>query len=106
MLNMTGAPAPDLTMFLIWLENVAPGGAWDFKRYAPNRTNDMLGNFNFGATGTIFFSNPTTLLSGAGVVQIVTNPSGSDGGIPFLIPPYGDDVQGQQEISQGIHGGC
>lgn len=107
MLQLTGAQNPSGTMFFIWLQNVAPGGAWDFKQNAPTRSNDRMGSFNFGATGNVFFPNsPTTILSGAGVVQLVTNPSGSDGGIPFLTPPYGDDQQGQREISQGINGGC
>jgi RHS repeat-associated protein len=90
-----------------WLMNVAPGGAWDYKNGAPTRGNDMMGNFNFGATGDVIFPNsPTTILSGAGVVQLVTNPSGSDGGIPFVLPPYGDDALGQSEIQAGIDGGC
>lgn len=101
--GMTNNPA--LVTFMVWFRNVAPGGAWDFKQNGGTRNDDMMGNFNFGATGTQFF-NPTTILSGAGVVQLVTNPSGSDGGIPFVTPPYGDDNQGQQETSAGINGGC
>jgi Bacterial toxin 44 len=90
--------------FMAWLFNVAPGGAWDYKNGAPTQNNDMMGNCNFGATGNLFFS-PTTILSGAGVVQLATNPSGGDGGIPLVTPPYGDDTAGQAQIMAGINGG-
>jgi hypothetical protein len=105
LLTQFGAQNPAMIAFLTWFQNVAPGGAWDFKANGGTRTDDMMGNFNFGATGTQFF-NSTTILSGAGVVQLATNPSAGDGGIPFVSPPYGDDNQGQQEISAGINGGC
>ena len=105
MMQQTGNPNAGITMFLIWLQDVAPGGAWDYKKNGGNSTDDEMGNFNFGATGNTFL-NPATILSGAGAVQLLTNPSGSDGGFPGISPPYGDDIQGQQEISDGINGGC
>lgn len=64
-----------------------------------------MGNFNYGATGSLFFG-PTTLLSSAGIVQLLTLPSNSSGGIPFVMPPYGDESGDQQDITAGINGGC
>ncbi len=59
--------------FLIWLNNVRPGGSQDYK-LSGQPGSEAAGNFNFGATGSLFFS-PTTLISGAGVVQLATNPA-------------------------------
>jgi hypothetical protein len=90
--------------FVAWLLNVAPGGKWDYKQ-SGQPGSEMMGNFNFGATGSDFFS-PTTLLSGAGIVQLLTLPSNSSGGIPFVMPPYGDESGDQIDIQAGIDAGC
>ena len=71
------------------------------------RWGEAMGNFNYGATANIFFgSSPLTIRSGAGVAQLMFNPGGSDGGIPFLVPPYGDAANDVPDINAGINGGC
>jgi RHS repeat-associated protein len=103
--GLTGAPNTGSIAFLIWLNNVRPGGSQDYK-LTGQPGSEAAGNFNFGATGSVFFSNPITLLSGAGVVQLLTNPLNSSGGIPWLIPPYGDEQGDQVDITAGINAGC
>ena len=85
-----------------WTAKVQEGGTWDYKVHGGTETE---GNFNYGATGSVMFS-PRTLLSAAGAVQLVTNPSVSDGGVPFISPPYGDQIQDQNDIKAGIAAGC
>jgi len=105
MMQQTGNPNAGLITFEIWLNNVRPGGRWDYKLTGKSGT-EAAGNFNFGATGSMFFS-PITLISGAGVVQLATNPANSSGGIPFFLAPYGDDaVNDIPNILAGINGGC
>jgi len=106
MLSEMGVHDPGLFTFVYWLENVMPGVTWDYKKNGGTAYADMMGNFNFGATGNVLISNPTTILSSAGTVQLIANPSGSNGGVPGLIPPYGDDTAGQAQIMDGINGGC
>jgi len=60
------------------------------------------GSLRAGAT----FFGSVTLLSAAGVVQLVTQPSNSSGGVPFVAPPYGDEAGDQADIAAGIGGGC
>lgn len=95
--------------FLYWFHSVAPGGQWDYKSVghtgAQAAYDDMMGNFNFCATGSVLFDQ-TTIFSDAGTVQLLTNPAGGQGGMPFVSPPYGDDLLGQEETKQGINGGC
>lgn len=106
MLQLAGSKMPYLAPFYTWLTNVAPGGAWDYKLSGQPGSEDM-GNFNFAATGNIFFGpSPLTLRSGAGAVQLLTYPQGSSGGIPFLLAPYGDAINDQQAITAGINGAC
>jgi RHS repeat-associated protein len=87
-----------------WLFRVVPGGAWDYK-LSGQPGSEAAGNFNYGATGSVFFG-PLTLKSAAGVVQLATLPSNSDGGIPFVKAPYGDSAADQTDIQSGISGGC
>ena len=87
-----------------WLANVSPGGSQDYK-LSGQPGSEAQGNFNFGTTGTLFFGS-TTLHSGAGIVQLLTLPSGSDGGIPFLVPPNGDAWDDYADIQAGIDAGC
>ena len=86
-----------------WLSMVREGGHWDYKRQPGG--SEEIGNFNYGATGSIMF-NAGTLLRAAGAVQLVTLPSASDGGSPIGGPPYGDQVRDQNDILAGIGGGC
>lgn len=67
-------------MLLSWIGRVWPNEQWDYKR--KRRGTEMMGTFNFGATGGIFF-DLKTLRSGAGIVQLFTLPSLSDG-VPFV----------------------
>jgi len=97
------APVPFLAM-IQWIENVAPNGAWDYKT-SGQPGSEQMGNFNYGATGSVFFS-PLMLKSAAGIVQLLTLPSNSSGGIPFLLPPYGDEAGDQADIQAGITAGC
>jgi Bacterial toxin 44 len=103
MTNPRAAEAALFVTFGTWLGRVAPGGSWDYK-LQPGGT-ERNGNFNFGATGSLLFDS-RTLLSGAGVVQLLTLPSASDGGVPFVSPPYGDQIKDQNDIKAGIAAGC
>jgi hypothetical protein len=91
-----------LNTFAQWLFSVAPEGPQDYKVKGGTESE---GNFNFGATGRIFF-DPETLLRAAGLVQQLMAPDSSDGGSPFGRPPYGDQIVDQNDIKDGIAGKC
>jgi len=86
-----------------WVAQVREGGRWDYKRQRGG--SETIGNFNYGATGSVLLDT-STLLRAAGVVQLITLPSASDGGNPFGTPPYGDQIRDQSDILAGITGGC
>jgi len=89
--------------FGAWFQSVLPNGPWDYKTQ-PGGT-DAMGNFNYGATGSLFFPDEL-LLRAAGAVQ-GPNPENQghflddvdDGPTSF-----GDQPQDQQNIIEGIHG--
>jgi len=91
-----------------WLGDVAPGGLQDYK-YFP-RGNQDQGNYNYGATGPLFFSSGT-LQRAAGAVQIAQNavdpahhPYQSSWGTPFSASaPFGDDPDDNSAIVAGTH---
>ena len=105
--TLRGIDPNGYSAFVYWLWSVAPGGQWDYKvgTGANGPYYDMMGNFNFGATGIVLGLSPTTILSGAGLAQLAS-PAKGDGGIPFIQPPYADDQKGQSEITAGMNGGC
>jgi hypothetical protein len=86
-----------------WFAQVREGGDWDYKRQ-PGGTEEF-GNFNYGATGEVLFHR-NILKRAAGLVQLLTLPSASEGGSPIGRAPYGDQVQDQKGISAGISAGC
>ena len=102
--QMAGAQQPYAIPFYTWLRNVWSGGAWDYKTTGlPGM--EAMGNFNYGATATVFFG-PLTIQSGAGVAQLMFNPGESSGGIPFFTSPYGDAADDVPFVLAGISGGC
>jgi RHS repeat-associated protein len=93
-----------LNTYLQWFFAVAPHGTQDYKWHLPN-FDERPGNFSYGATGSVFHSD-NALRGAAGIVQLLTAPSGYEGGVPFLIAPHGDEIVDQQQIQAGIEGGC
>jgi hypothetical protein len=78
-------------------------GLWDYKLQAPNGHNwEDFGNYHYGATGaaTGLFT-PQTLLREAGKNQCDNGRSDPKWGTP-LDPPYGDDINDQYWIKEGI----
>jgi len=84
----------------VWLNNVRPGGAQDYKTGGDF---EEFGNFNYGATGRAVGLSPETLLRGAGAAQIMVERGYDPGfGTPLGGPPYGDDPRDQYWIQRGI----
>lgn len=86
-----------------WFAQVRERGGWDYKGQ-PGGTEE-IGNFNYGATGSVLFYR-NILERAAGLIQLLTLPSASDGGSPIGRWPYGDQKQDQYDIAAGISAGC
>lgn len=111
-LNVAGTATrmdPTGAVILWFLNQVKPGGAWDYKLQGSQY--EDFGNFNFGAVGAALGIPLDTLLRGAGLVQVLTdgrrtiqNPEARriGKGSPFGAPPYGDDSKDQEQIQRGI----
>jgi len=84
-------------------ELVMPGGAWDY-----NGVNNQFpqyeagGNFNYGATGRAMGFDASTLLTAAGVVQLITGPRSLSNGLPG-VGSNGDFPEDQENIQAGIN---
>jgi hypothetical protein len=89
--------------------SIIPGGPWDYK-IQPGSTGDEMGNFNFGATGSLLL--PADILArGGGVVQSIQHfidprhhPSGD--GNPFGQLPNVGDVGNDTPIILEAAGKC
>jgi RHS repeat-associated protein len=78
---------------------VRTGGIQDYKTQGEQY--ERYGNYSYGVTGRALGFSPYFLLNAAGIQQLVGgNVPGS--GIPFLIPPYGDQASDQDAIRQGF----
>jgi len=82
---------------------VDTGQAWDYKQWDPKY--DDFGNFNYGATGSLFFDE-TTLFRGAAFARYLANGSPLPGlkkyGSPLKGPNYGNDPHKNEMIRQGM----
>lgn len=82
----------------LWFVNkVLPRGDWDYKTLGSKY--DTFGNFNFGATGSVFWDQDT-LLRGAGALKMIT--SRGKFGTPWTSPDYGNQPEKNEQIKQGI----
>lgn len=80
-----------------WVNNVRPGGKWDYKQGGKHPEMEHVGNFNYGATGRAL-GIPSSILKGAGgVVQIGVGTSDWN-----FYDSYFDDPIDQEYIQQGI----
>ena len=102
----TSPHASDAALFGVYgyfVGMVQGGGRWDYKRQPGG--SDEMGNFNYGATGSVLFG--TELLQrAAGGFQLMSDPSRSDGGTPLTGFPFGDQFLDQQAIIDGANAGC
>jgi len=81
---------------------VKKGGPWDFKKYGLKKYEEF-GNFHFGATCYAMGFPEIVCLSEAGKAQSVDNPGQpKQPGIPYLIPPFGDQSVDQYNIERGF----
>jgi len=82
-----------------WINRVRPGGAWDYKMQTPGR--DAKGNFNYGATGSVFFPEEVLLRAGGAAQMLLQSGYDSKNGRPWGDWPYGDDPNDSRNISAG-----
>jgi hypothetical protein len=80
-----------------WVNNVRPGGEWDYKQGGKRPAMEHVGNFNYGATGRALGIPPSVLKGAGGSVQIVTGTSSWE----FANSNFDDPVD-QKYIQQGI----
>lgn len=80
-----------------WVNNVRPGGEWDYKQGGKRPEMEHVGNFNYGATGRALGIPPSVLKGAGGVVQIAQGTSDWD-----FYDSYFDDPVDQKYIQQGI----
>ena len=89
-----------------WVNRVRPGGEWDYKRPAPGAWGDYAGNYNYGATGSQFFSNDQ-LLRAAGLEQIFSGRYDPKNGVPWRDRNetdnryFGDNADDREPIEGG-----
>lgn len=92
---------PGSAFLYSWFYNqVRNKGPWDYKQLS--RDYEAFGNFNYGATGTAAGFSETVLLRAAGFAQSRAGTSNPDLGHWWGNAPYGDDLQDQVCIKQGI----
>jgi hypothetical protein len=80
-----------------WVNNVRPGGDWDYKQGGKRPEMEHVGNFNYGATGRALGIPPSVLKGAGGVVQIAQGTSDWN-----FYDSYFDDPVDQGHIQQGI----
>jgi hypothetical protein len=92
---------------IMWaVKKMGGGGDWDYRKIGENQGLDKIamqdiGNFNYGAvTYAIGVSAYESEVFG-GLYQLYRQ-SGSYGGIPFLLRPFGDDPKDNAAIRAGI----
>ena len=83
--------------FVNWINNVRPGGSWDYKEGGKKPEMQYVGNFNYGATGRAAGIDASILRGAGGVVQIGTGTSSWD----FYDSNFDDPID-QEMIQQGI----
>ncbi len=100
-----------------WVNQIRPGGAWDYKRQG---TYEEFGNFDFGATAAALGVPYYIGQNGAGLVNITSNvrtfaerilrklngdtkplPDWWAHGVPLLQWPFGDDYTDALNINKG-----
>lgn len=79
----------------------SPDHEMDYKRGGHPEYRDF-GNYNYGAVGSAGGLSPYELHSAAGVVQMLQNHWDPSDGVPYLVPPFGDNGRDYEKIDQGI----
>jgi len=92
---------PGSAFLYSWFYNqVRNKGPWDYKQIS--REFEAFGNFNYGAAGTAAGFSEGILLRAAGFAQSRAGTSSPELGHWWGAAPFGDDIQDQALIKQGI----
>jgi hypothetical protein len=81
---------------------VTTGSSWDYKQQGEQYVE--FGNFNYGATCgamgySLYFCQSAAGFARSRRAQSLGLPRGK--GVPFITPPYGDQVADQTQIANG-----
>jgi len=92
---------PDPVAYGLMTQLFSPDHEMDYKRGGHPEFRDF-GNYNYGAVGSATGLTPYELHSAAGAVQMLQNHWEPSYGVPYLVPPFGDNRQDYEKIDEGI----
>jgi RHS repeat-associated protein len=102
--NPENPSAQYVTLVTLWFnDQVKTNGPWDWKNRPEFQGADYqdFGNWFYGVVGSHIYDSMWFIQSAAGYAQQRSNPLYSDGGIPFLDPPFGHSIRDQNWIFRG-----